>query len=245
VLLALEGVLSARVRGVDLTLHRGEVVGIAGLVGAGRTELARLIFGADRRTGGRMTVEGRPVDPRSPREAIDLGIGLLTEDRDGLGLIAPMNVRENATLAALSDFRRGPFVAKRREREAVRGLASRLRIKTRSIESAVSELSGGNRQKVVLARWLATRSKILIFDEPTAGVDVGARHEIHALIDTLSGEGRGVIVISSDLDELLSIADRIVVMREGRIAGELSASEATREKVMTLATTDPAYPATA
>jgi ABC-type sugar transport system ATPase subunit len=242
-LLTLAGVSSARVTGVDLALRRGEVLGLAGLVGAGRTELARLIFGADRRTGGQMTLEGRAIDPRSPREAIELGIGLLTEDRDGL--IPQLNVRENVTLAALRRFHRGPFIARRRENDAVSGLASRLRIKARSIEAVVSELSGGNRQKVVLGRWLATQSKILIFDEPTAGVDVGARQEIHALIDELAAEGRGVIVISSDLDELLAISDRVVVMREGRIAGELSAAEATRENVMTLATSDRAYPASA
>lgn len=244
-LLRLAGVSGGRLTGIELALRRGEVVGLAGLVGAGRTELARLIFGADRRTAGRMTVTGVAVDPRSPREAIDLGIGLLTEDRDGCGLIPEMNVRENATLAALARFRRGPFIARRRESETVRGLASRLRLAAPSIETAVSQLSGGNRQKVVLARWLATQSKILIFDEPTAGVDVGARQEIHALIDELAAEGRGVIVISSDLDELLSIADKIVVMREGRIAGELSASQATRENVMTLATSGSSYPASA
>ena len=243
--LRLTGVSGGMVSGIDLSLRRGEIVGLAGLVGAGRTELARLIFSADRRSGGRMLVDGRPVDPRSPREAIALGIGLLTEDRDGLGLIAAMNVRENVTLAGLAHYCRGPFVIADREREAARGFASRLAIKARSIESGVSELSGGNRQKVVLARWIETKSRILIFDEPTVGVDVGARHEIHALIGELAAEGRGVVVVSSDIDELLAICDRIVVMCEGRIAGELSGSAATREAIMTLATSARARRATA
>ena len=235
-LLRLEDVSGGRLRGIDLVLRRGEILGIAGLVGAGRTELTRLIFGADPRSGGRMFLGGHKVDPLSPREAIDLGIGLLTEDRDRLGLVPSMNVRENITLASLRGFCRGPFVTKSREVSAARGHAERLRIKTPSVEAEVAALSGGNRQKVVLARWLETRSKVLIFDEPTAGVDVGARQEIWALAGDLAAEGRGVIVVSSDLDELLAICDRIVVMCEGRIAGELTASSASRGAIMALAT---------
>jgi ribose transport system ATP-binding protein len=235
-LLRLAGVSGGRLTGIDLVLRRGEVLGIAGLVGAGRTELLRLIFGADPRSGGVIVLDGRPVDVRSPREAIDLGIGLLTEDRDRLGLVPQLNVRENITLAGLKRMSYGPFVSRRREGAAARGLSSRLRIKAPSIESPVSALSGGNRQKVVLARWLETRSRVLMFDEPTAGVDVGARHEIHALLGELAAGGCGVIVVSSDLDELLAISGRIVVMREGRVAGELGRSEATRGAIMTLAT---------
>ena len=234
-LLKLENVSGGRLRGIDLMLRRGEVLGLAGLVGAGRTELARVIFGADPRSGGRIFLEGREVDPRSPRDAIDLGIGLLTEDRDRLGLVPLMNVRENITLAGLRRLCRGPFVLNKLESAAARGHAERLRIKAPSVEAAVSDLSGGNRQKVVLARWLETRSRVLIFDEPTAGVDVGARDEIHALVRGLAAGGTGVIVVSSDLDELLAICDRIVVMCEGRIAGELGRAEATREAIMTLA----------
>jgi ribose transport system ATP-binding protein len=234
-LLKLEGVSGGRLRGIDLTLRRGEILGLAGLVGAGRTELTRLIFGADRKSGGRILLEGREVDPLSPREAIELGIGLLTEDRDRLGLVPMMNVRENVTLAGLKRFCRGPFVVKAREASAARGHAERLRIKASSVELDVGALSGGNRQKVVLARWLETQSKILIFDEPTAGVDVGARQEIWALAGELAAEGRGVMVVSSDLDELLALCDRIVVMREGRVAGVLDREKATREAIMTLA----------
>jgi ABC-type sugar transport system ATPase subunit len=235
-LLRLEGVAGGRLSGIDLVLRRGEILGIAGLVGAGRTELVRLIFGADPRSGGRMALGGRDFDPRSPGEAIDLGVGLLTEDRDRLGLVPQLNVRENTTLAGLREFCRGPFVSGRRERAAAREVASSLRIKAPSIEAPVSQLSGGNRQKVVLARWLLTRSRVLIFDEPTAGVDVGARQEIHAQIGELAAQGCGVIVVSSDLDELLELCDRIVVMREGRVTGALARAEATRGAIMTMAT---------
>jgi len=238
-ILRLVDVSGGPLSGIELALGRGEVLGLAGLVGSGRTELCRLIFGADPRTGGRMVLDGRDVTPRSPHEGIELSIGLLTEDRDGLGLVGGMNVRENITLAGLAHFHRGPFVSKRREAEAARGLASRLRIKAPSVETPVSALSGGNRQKVVLARWLEMRSRVLLFDEPTAGVDVGARHEIHALIGELAAEGRGIIVVSSDLDELLALSDRIVVLREGRIAGELARANATRAAILALATSDP------
>jgi ABC-type sugar transport system ATPase subunit len=239
-LLRLDGVSGGRLRDIDFVLRRGEIVGLAGLVGAGRTELARAIFGADPRSGGRMHLEGRPIDPRSPREAIDLGIGLLTEDRDRLGLVSDLNVRQNITLAGLRALCQGPFIDAKREREAALGHARRLRIKARSVDARVSELSGGNRQKVVLARWLEVRSRVLIFDEPTAGVDVGARAEIHALLRELAASGTGVIVVSSDLDELLGLCDRIAVMCEGRIAGELGRAEATRGAIIHLATSRPA-----
>jgi ABC-type sugar transport system ATPase subunit len=182
-----------------------------------------------------MVLDGREVNPRSPREAIELGIGLLTEDRDRLGLLPQMNVRENITIAGLRRLCRGPFILAGREAAAARSQAEALRIKAASIESPVSTLSGGNRQKVVLARWLQTRSRLFLFDEPGAGVDVGARHEIHEKIREPAAGG-GVIVVSSDLDELLEIADRIVVMNEGRIAGQLSAADATRSGIMALAT---------
>jgi len=235
-LLRLEGIAGGRVEGIDLVLRRGEILGLAGLVGAGRSELVRLIFGADPRRAGRMFLEGCEVTPRTPREAIDLGIGLLTEDRNRLGLVLPMNVRENLTLASLTRHCRGPFLSAVRECAAAGRQFERLRIKARSPEAEVEELSGGNRQKVVLGRWLESGCKVLLFDEPSAGVDVGARHEIFALIRSLAADGTGVIVVSSDLDELLALADRVVVMCEGRLRGELSRAEATREKIMTLAT---------
>ncbi len=235
-ILRLEGVAAGRLGPVDFSLRRGEILGLAGLVGAGRTELARLIFGADRRERGRIFLEGREIAPRSPREAIDLGIALLTEDRNRLGLVSTMSVRENVTLAALRALGRGPFTSRRREEAAARRHVEQLRIRTPSLDAGVDRLSGGNRQKVVLARWLETRSGVLIFDEPTAGVDVGARAEILARVRELAAAGAGVIVISSDLPELLGSCDRILVLCRGRIAGELDAREATQERVMALAT---------
>jgi len=205
-------------------------------VGAGRSELARVIFGADRKERGTIVLRGKEINPRSPREAIDLGIGLFTEDRNQYGLIMQMNVRENITLSNLKEVLARAFINRSKEAAAANKFTDDLRIKTPSIEQEVGHLSGGNRQKVVLARWLFTKSKLLIFDEPTAGIDVGVKFEIYTLINNLAKEGIGVIVVSSDLPELLGICDRIAVMCEGRAAGVLSRTEATQEKIMTLAT---------
>jgi ribose transport system ATP-binding protein len=233
--LEVEGLVSGRVGPVSFTLRRGEVLGLAGLVGAGRSEVARAIFGADRRTAGRIRLGGRPVDPRSPREAIASGIGLLTEDRDRLGLVGSMNVRENVTLAHLGEVSLGPFLVRAWEAEAARARVDELTIRPADPERSVLDLSGGNRQKVVLARALQTRCKVLIFDEPTAGVDVGARHEIYLLIRRLVEEGTGVLIVSSDLPEVLGMCDRVLVLREGKIAGSLLGREATQERILALA----------
>lgn len=224
---------------INLALHRGEILGLAGLVGAGRTELARVIFGADPKERGEILLEGAPIHPHSPREAIDLGIGLLTEDRNKYGLIMQMNVRENVTLSNLHQVLSGLFLSRVKENVAVQQYFNDLRIKAPSIEQEVEALSGGNRQKVVLARWLFTQSKVLIFDEPTAGIDVGVKFEIYNLINNLAKKGIGVIVISSDLPELLGICTRIAVMHEGRLMGVLARRDATQEKIMTLATGGP------
>ncbi len=234
-ILTLSGIATDRVQNVHLTLRRGEVLGLAGLVGAGRTELANVIFGADERTAGTMMLDGIQFTPQSPRDAIDAGIGLLTEDRNRFGLIMEMNVRENITLSHLGSLMSGPFVKKPEERILTEKYVQQLHIKTRSIEHKVSTLSGGNRQKVVLARWLLTKAKVLIFDEPTNGIDVGVRFEIYRIIHQLAADGLGIIVISSDMLELLGICDRIVVMSEGRVAGELGRNEATQERIMELA----------
>jgi len=235
-ILRVEHLRSSRVNDVSLTLHTGEVLGLAGLVGAGRTELARLLFGADRRTGGRIFLAGKEIAPASPHEAIEAGIGLLTEDRNRFGLIMQMSVRENISLASLAELLRGPFVDRRREDAIARRFTEELRIKPPHAEVPVETLSGGNRQKVVLARWLNTRARVLIFDEPTAGIDVGVKYEIYTLINRLAEQGIGVIVISSDLPELLGICTRIAVMCEGNLTGVLDAAEATQESVMTYAT---------
>lgn len=235
-ILRLEGLEAGMLRDISLTLRKGEILGLAGLVGSGRSELARVIFGADPFTGGRILLDGREIHPSSPREAIDLGIGLLTEDRNRYGLIMRMNVAGNISLANLKSLLKGIFIDRVRENRAAEDFTRDLRIKTPSIAQQVEHLSGGNRQKVVLARWLFAGSRLVIFDEPTAGIDVGVKFEIYNLMNDLAARGIGVVVISSDLPEVLGTSDRIAVMHEGRIAGVLSRGEATQEKVMMLAT---------
>ncbi|MCC6441842.1 MAG: sugar ABC transporter ATP-binding protein [Armatimonadetes bacterium] len=221
---------------IDLTLRRGEVVGLAGLVGAGRTELARALFGADPFDSGEIRLEGRRVRFRSPQDAIRHGIGLVTEDRKALGLILGMTVRENITLANLGALSAFDFINARQEKETAHRLIRDLAIKTPSPEQEAQNLSGGNQQKVVLAKWLFTESRALIFDEPTRGIDVGSKVEIYRLMNRLVESGVGILMISSELPEILGMSDRILVMRQGRIAGELSREEATQEKIMRLAT---------
>jgi ribose transport system ATP-binding protein len=235
-ILRLERLRGGIVNEVSLSLHQGEILGIAGLVGAGRTELARIIFGADKKESGKIFLEGKEINPQSPRDAIDLGIGLLTEDRNRYGLVMQMCVRENITLSNLRELLYGPFIRKSEERSVAAKISSELMIKTPSIEQEVEHLSGGTRQKVVLARWLYSKSKVLMFDEPTVGIDVGTKHEIYNLMNQLAKNGIGVLVISSDLSELLGICDRIAVMWEGTLTGILPRNEATQEKIMLLAT---------
>jgi ribose transport system ATP-binding protein len=235
-ILRVENLSAGLLKNVSFSVRRGELFGLAGLVGAGRSELARVLFGADARESGRVTLDGKHITPRSPREAIDQGIGLLTEDRNSLGLVLSMNVRENISLANLGALSRNGFVDRREETSVATQFFERLRIKAPDAEVKVDSLSGGNRQKVVLARWLFTKSKLLIFDEPTAGVDVGVKYEIYSLMGELARQGIGVLVISSDLNELLGISTRIGVMCEGSLTGILDRAEATKEKILTLAT---------
>jgi ribose transport system ATP-binding protein len=235
-ILRLEDVNAGKLRKIHLEVHEGEILGLAGLVGAGRTELARLVFGADPMESGRILLEGKEIRPRSPREAIEAGIGLLTEDRNRYGLIMEMSVEKNITLSNLRAVSTGGFIRGKKERVTAQRFADDLRIKTPTLDREVSSLSGGNRQKVVLARWLFADSRLLIFDEPTAGIDVGVKVEIYHLVSQLAEKGKGVVIISSDLPELLGLCDRIVVMCEGAITGELSREEATEEKIMLLAT---------
>lgn len=223
-------------RDITLEVRRGEVLGLAGLVGAGRTEVARAIFGADPIDSGEIILDGRRVTVRSPRDAIRLGIGLVTEDRKALGLVLGMAVRENISLANLGPLSRLGFIKRRREREVANQFVEDLMIKTPSVDQSVQNLSGGNQQKVVLAKWLFTQSKVLIFDEPTRGIDVGAKTEIYQLMNRLAENGVAIIMISSELPEVLGMSDRIIVMHDGSIAGELSGEEATQEKIMHLAT---------
>lgn len=221
---------------VSFTLREGEIVGLTGLVGAGRTEVARVIFGADAPDAGTIALDGALITVKSPRDAIRQGIGLLTEDRKLQGLVLGMTVRENTTLANLDSLVSWLFISGRRERAVAEGFVRDLAIKTPSIEQSAQNLSGGNQQKVVLAKWLFTDSKVLIFDEPTRGIDVGAKVEIYKLMNKLVQEGVCILMISSELPEVLGMCDRILVMHEGTIAGELDRAEATQERIMHLAT---------
>ena len=223
-------------RDVSFNVRAGEVVGLTGLVGAGRTEVARAIFGADPIDSGQVYLRGAAVTIKSPQDAIARGVGLLTEDRKGQGLVLGMTVRENTTLANLKSLVKVVFINRRAERDVTKQYVKELQIKTPGIEQVVQNLSGGNQQKVVLAKWLFTKSQVLIFDEPTRGIDVGAKVEIYKLMNELARQGASVLMISSELPEVLGMCDRILVMHEGRLAGELARGAASQEKIMRLAT---------
>jgi ribose transport system ATP-binding protein len=229
-----------RFSGVSLHIRSGEIVGLSGLVGSGRTEIARAIFGADRIGSGEILYLGKELIGHGPHEAIRGGIGLLTEDRKSHGLLANLSVRENITMANLARITRAGFVSRRDEDAAVPPLIEGLRIKTPSAEQNVSNLSGGNQQKTILARWLFTECRLLIFDEPTRGIDVGAKAEIYQLIADLAAAGKSILVISSELPEILGLSHRIYVMREGKIAAEFSGVEATQEALLAAAMGVPA-----
>jgi ABC-type sugar transport system ATPase subunit len=222
---------------VSFVLRAGEVAGLIGLVGAGRTEVALALIGALRRTGGTVTLRGAPIRPRWPRDAIARGIGYIPEDRAASALILHDSVRANTTLAALRSFARWGVVRRARERGVAQRWAEALRIKTPSIETPVQQLSGGNQQKVVLARWLVAGDpalSVLIADEPTRGVDVGARAEIYGALRDLAAKGTAVLVITSDLAEAMALCDRLLVMREGRMVGELAGSDRTPDRAAAL-----------
>lgn len=220
---------------VSFTVRAGEVVALAGLVGAGRTEIARCIFGADPYDAGEILLNGRKAEHSGPLAAIRAGIGLVPEDRKHQGLVLDLTVRENTTLAALRHLSRSGFVQSGRERREAEAYVQSLRVRTPSIEQKAKNLSGGNQQKVVLSKWLMTYSKLLILDEPTRGIDVGAKVEIYELMNELTANGIAVLMISSELPEVLGMADRIIVIRDGKVAGELSRSEASAERVGELA----------
>src|SRR5450759_261543 len=229
--------LGRQVRDISFSLHRGEILGIAGLVGAGRTEVVRAIFAADCPESGQVTINGKQVVIHGPSDAVHHGIAYLSEDRKRYGLALGMDVELNTVLASLRRFANGfgwvrTGATRKQALEQVQALA----IKTPSIRQRVKNLSGGNQQKVVIAKWLTADTDILIFDEPTRGIDVGAKSEIYRLLNDLAKQGKSIIMISSELPEILRMSHRILVMCEGRITGELSSAEATQEKIMTLAT---------
>lgn len=222
----------AKLRGVSFILRRGEILGVAGLLGSGRTELARAIFGADPIQSGEVLVRGRPCRFRSPRAAIRAGIGLLPEDRRQFGLVLPLSLKRNVSLPNTNRVYPRGLLRPGEERRLAEECVDGLRVKTPHINQATANLSGGNQQKVVLGKWLARRSDIFIFDEPTRGIDIGAKVEIYRLMNRLTREGAGILMISSEMPEVLGMSDRILVMREGRLAGEFKRAEATQEAVL-------------
>jgi ribose transport system ATP-binding protein len=224
------------VQNVSFELHRGEILGFSGLMGAGRTETARAIFGADPKESGDIYVNGQKVTINSPEDAVKCGIGYLSEDRKRYGIAVQKTVAENTTLATLEEYTNGILIDKKKENEIAQKYVDSLATKTPGVDQLVVNLSGGNQQKVVIAKWLTRNSDILIFDEPTRGIDVGAKNEIYKLMNKLAAEGKAIIMISSEMTEILRMSDRIVIMCEGRITGTLDISEATQENIMNLAT---------
>jgi len=240
VLLRVERLSTAKLKSVSFELRRGEVLGVAGLVGAGRSELGAALFGLDPIRGGTIHRDGRPILPRSPHQAMRHGIGLTPEDRRGEGLMMSMSVLENGTMTVLRRMQSWGFLRHVREREALASIAGRLRLNCPSVAAEVATLSGGNQQKVLLARWLLLDPEVLFLDDPTRGIDVGAKQDIYRIIDSLAAGGKGVILVSSELPELLRCSDRILVLRDGSVTAVLDGREATQEKIMAAATHSPA-----
>ena len=221
---------------ISFTLHSGEILGFSGLMGAGRTEIMRGIFGIDKIDSGDIYLDGEKIDIRTPNEAVKRGMGFLTEDRKSEGLILDFSVRDNVSMTAFEEFSKGGWINKKEEEEFVDLLIKRLTVKTAHMELPVGALSGGNQQKVVLAKWIGAGSRVLILDEPTRGVDVGAKREIYNLMKELAERGVGIIMVSSDLPEVIGVSNRVLVVHEGTISGELKREELSEERIMTLAT---------
>jgi inositol transport system ATP-binding protein len=225
-----------KVEDITFDLRKGEILGLAGLMGAGRTEVLEGIFGAARIDAGEIWIHGKPARIREPSDAIDRGLGLLTEDRKLTGIMGVLSVRDNMTVASLTRFSPGGFLKKRQMEEACKRQRQALSIKTPSLYQLIKLLSGGNQQKVLVSRWLLTDPDILMIDEPTRGIDVGAKAEIHRLISKLAQDGKAILMVSSELPEILGMSDRVLVMHEGRITGEFTRAEMTQEKIMHAAT---------
>ena len=224
------------VQDISFELRKGEILGFSGLMGAGRTETARAIFGADPKESGEIYVNGKKVEINSPEDAVKYGIGYLSEDRKRFGIVVQKTVAENSTMATLEKYMKGLFINKKAENEVTQKYVDSLATKTPSIDQLVVNLSGGNQQKVVIAKWLVRDCDILIFDEPTRGIDVGAKNEIYKLMNKLAEEGKSIIMISSEMTEILRMSDRIIVMCEGKKTGEISIEEASQETIMNMAT---------
>lgn len=234
IVLRVEGLTSGKkVRNVSFQLHRNEILGIAGLMGSGRTETMRLIFGADKPDSGNVYLHNSniPANIKTPRQAVSKGIALVTEDRKEQGLLMPLSISKNISLTKLPQLSRFGFVSDPKEKQVAAGFVAKLAIKSSSTQQAVGNLSGGNQQKVVIAKWLYKDCEIMIFDEPTRGIDVGAKFEIYQMLDELAKQGKAIIVVSSDLKELMAISDRIVVMSDGKLAAEFSSDDWSEEKI--------------
>ena len=236
VILECEHLNSWQVKDVSFKLKKGEILGFSGLMGAGRTETMRLLCGADPMDSGVIKINGKQVKIKSPKDAVELGIGYLSEDRKRYGLCLNLSITDNTIMTSINKLFKGPFVNEAKADKASEEYIEKIRTKTPSTKTKVGSLSGGNQQKVVISKWLLRDCDILIFDEPTRGIDVGAKSEIYKLMNQLAQEGKSIIMISSDMPELLRMSDRVVVMCEGRVTGELDISEATQENIMTFAT---------
>ena len=231
-----KGICGNGMKNLNMSLHNGEILGLAGLVGAGRTEFARLIYGADEVQGGTLALFGKTAKIKSPANAVDCGIGLLPEDRKNQGVILELSIEQNIALPIIKSISKFFVTNRKKEKELVKKQIQDLRIKTPSATQLVRNLSGGNQQKVVVGKWLASNTQILIFDEPTRGIDVGAKHEIYQLMNQLTEEGMSIIMISSEMEELIGMSDRIMVLQEGNVVGELSKRDGfSQEKIMQLA----------
>lgn len=236
-LLKMENVSTARLSNVSFTLHEGEILGIAGLAGSGRTEVANAIFGVDAITGGQILLDGKPVHFRNPSQAIKAGIALCPEDRKELGLVLLRSITDNVCMPVLGKLKRGIFLSRSKQAALANKAVEQYDIRTPSIEKSVIELSGGNQQKVILGRWtsLAAGTRLLILDEPTKGIDVGTKAEIYQMICDFADNGMAVVLISSELTEVIHLSDRILVMREGRVSGQVERENASEETILTLA----------
>ena len=232
VVLELQNVTGNGDTDISLKIHKGEILGLGGLVGAGRTELAEMIFGAVRKKSGKMIFNGKEIDPKSPREAIDLGIALVPEDRKRHGAMLGISIKNNINMPIYERNSKLSVINSKQEMEIAEKYQKNMAIKTPSLNQLVKNLSGGNQQKVILAKWLAADSELLIFDEPTRGIDVGAKQEIYTLINGLVEQGKSVLMISSEMEELMGMSDRIMILAEGVVSGELEKEEFDQEMIM-------------
>ena len=233
VLLDVQGLSSEKVTNLSFTVRAGEIVGFSGLMGAGRTEMTRALFGIDRRTGGTVTLDGKPIEKDSPVAARRAGLGLVTENRKEEGILSPLSVKKNISIVALDQVSKLLHINRRKENEEVGKIARTLAIKTPSVDQLISKLSGGNQQKVLLARWLIKHNlRLLIIDEPTRGIDVGAKAEIYEILNNLARKGLSILIVSSEMPEILGMCDRIYVMKGGRITGEFQAEEADEKALL-------------